>query len=85
MAYSVQGRPKKARQVKSNVMSMLIIFFDIKRILHKEFVLTSQTVNSAYYCAVLSNCMKMREDSAQKNWLLHHDNAPSHFFSPGNF
>jgi hypothetical protein len=29
--------------------------------------------------------MKMREDSAQKNWLLHHDNAPSHFFSPGNF
>jgi hypothetical protein len=38
---------------------MLIIFFDIKRILHKEFVLASQTVNSAYYCAVLHNCMKM--------------------------
>jgi hypothetical protein len=46
-------RPKKARQVKSKVKSMIIIFFDIKGIVHKEFVLTGQTVNSAYYCNVL--------------------------------
>jgi hypothetical protein len=32
---------------------MLIIFFDIKGIVHKEFVLAGQTVNSAYYCDVL--------------------------------
>jgi hypothetical protein len=43
-------RPKKARQVKSKVKSMLITFFDIKGIVHKEFVLAGQTVNSAYYC-----------------------------------
>jgi histone-lysine N-methyltransferase SETMAR len=41
--------PKKAQQVKSKVKSMLIIFFDIKGIVHKEFILAGQTVNSAYY------------------------------------
>jgi hypothetical protein len=47
MARSVQGIPKKARLVKSKVKSMLIIFFDIKRIVHKEFILAGQTVSSA--------------------------------------
>jgi histone-lysine N-methyltransferase SETMAR len=46
-------RPKKARQVKSKVKNMLIIFFDTKGIVHKEFILAGQTVNSAYYCIVL--------------------------------
>jgi hypothetical protein len=40
---------KKARQAKSKVKSMLIIFFDIKGIVYKEFILAAQTVNSAYY------------------------------------
>jgi hypothetical protein len=44
---------KKARHVKSKVKSILIIFFDIKRIVHKEFVLAGRTVSSAYYCDVL--------------------------------
>jgi hypothetical protein len=48
MTCLVQGRPKKARQVKSKVKSMLNIFFDIKRIVHKEFVLAGKTVNFAY-------------------------------------
>jgi hypothetical protein len=32
---------------------MIIIFFDIKGIVHKEFVVAGQTVNSAYYCDIL--------------------------------
>jgi hypothetical protein len=32
-------RPKKVRQVKNKVKSMLIIFFDIKGIFHEEFAL----------------------------------------------
>jgi hypothetical protein len=46
--------PKKANQVKSKVKSMIIIFFNINGIVHKEFVLAGQTVNSSYYCDVLS-------------------------------
>jgi hypothetical protein len=47
-------RPKKARKVKSKVKSMFIIYFFILReFVHKESVLISKTVNSAYYCGVL--------------------------------
>jgi hypothetical protein len=45
-------RPKNAKQVKSKVKSMLIIFFDIRGIVHKELVLADQTVNSTYCCDV---------------------------------
>jgi hypothetical protein len=38
-------RPKNVRQVKSKVKFMLIIFFDIKGIVHKEFILAGQIVN----------------------------------------
>jgi hypothetical protein len=48
--------------------------------------------NSAYYCNVLwwlhENVRRLHTELWwQKNWLLHHDNAPSHtsFFLPGNF
>jgi hypothetical protein len=57
-------RPKEARQVKSKVKSMLIIFFHIKSIIHKEFVLADQTANSAYYCDVYGDCFRMCEDFA---------------------
>jgi hypothetical protein len=43
---------KEARQAKNKVKSMLIIFFDIKGFVHKEFVLTGQRVNSIYCCYV---------------------------------
>jgi hypothetical protein len=33
-------QPKKARQVRSNVKSMLIVFSDIQGIVHKEFIPT---------------------------------------------
>jgi hypothetical protein len=81
-------RLKKARQVKSKVKSMFIIFRDIKRILHKEFVLADQTVNSAYYCDILwrlhENVPRLRPELwQQKNWLLHHDCrlSPTQLFS----
>jgi hypothetical protein len=81
MACSAQGRPEQARQVKRKVKIMLIIFFDIKGIAHKEFVLAGQTVNYAYSCDVLrrlcENVRRLRPEIwRQKNWLLHHDNAP---------
>jgi len=76
-------RPKKARQVRSNIKTMLISFFDQKGIVHKEFVPPGQTVNAAFYVAVLKrlreNVRRKRPDQWQNNtWLLHHDNAPAH-------
>jgi hypothetical protein len=65
MIYWVQGRPKKARQVKGKVKSTLIIFFDNKGIPHKEFALASQTINSAYYCDILRQLHEKCEDFAQ--------------------
>ncbi|KAF0740779.1 protein GVQW3-like [Aphis craccivora] len=56
-------RPKKARQVRSNVKTMLITFFDIKGLIYYEFVPTGQTVNQTYYKEVL---IKLREKIPDK-------------------
>ena len=69
--------------MKSNLKSMIITFFDIKGIVHKEFVPTRQTVNSGFYFEVLRRLReKVRRHHPQlwqeQTWLLHHDNAPSH-------
>jgi hypothetical protein len=58
-------RPKKARQVKINAKSMLIIFFDIKVIVDEEFVLACQTVNSAYYCDFTPTARKCAKTSSR--------------------
>ncbi|KAL4098969.1 hypothetical protein QTP88_023475 [Uroleucon formosanum] len=76
-------RPKKARQVRSSVKTMLIVFFDIEGIVHYEFVPHGQTVNQVFYKDVL---MRLREKIRKKRpekwrtetWFLHHDNAPAH-------
>jgi hypothetical protein len=40
------GQNENARQVNSKAKSMLLIFFDLKGIVHKEFDLADQTVDS---------------------------------------
>ena len=74
---------KKARQVRSNVTSMLIVFLDIQGIVHKELVPPGQTVNGKFYCEVLKRLRegirRKRPDKWKKNnWFLHHDKAPAH-------
>jgi hypothetical protein len=67
----------------SSKKGTLIVFFDMKGIVHGEFVPPNTMVNSDFYCDVLR---RMRENVRQKrpelwcnhNWLLHHDNAPDH-------
>jgi hypothetical protein len=75
--------PKKARHGRSNIKSMLIIFSDIRGILHRQCVPTGQTVNWKFYCEVLrqlrENVNRERPEMWKNgNWLLHHDNAPAH-------
>jgi hypothetical protein len=57
-------RQKTVRQMKSKVKNILIIFFHIKGIVHKEFVLAGQTANSTYYCDFYEDCVKLWEDFA---------------------
>jgi hypothetical protein len=83
MEKSNSPKPKKARQVNIKAKIMLIIFFDIKGIAHKKFILAGQTVISTYYFKVLrwlrENVRRLHPELwRQKKWLLHHDNAPSH-------
>ncbi|UYV67290.1 hypothetical protein LAZ67_5000135, partial [Cordylochernes scorpioides] len=78
-----EPRPKKARQVRSNVKVLLTVFFDFRGVVHHEFFPQGRTVNKEYYLQVMRN---LREAIRQKrpdlwknkNWLLHHDNAPAH-------
>ncbi|UYV66514.1 hypothetical protein LAZ67_4001938 [Cordylochernes scorpioides] len=77
-----EPRPKKARQVRSNVKVLLTVFFDCRGVVHHEFLPQGRTVNKEYYLQVMRN---LREAIRQKrpnlrknkNWLLHHDNAPA--------
>jgi len=76
-------RPKKARQVRSNVKSMLNVFFGIQGIVHQEFIPPGQTVNGKFYCEFLkwlrSGIRRKCQDKWKKNnWFLHHDSAPAH-------
>lgn len=74
-------RPKKARMSKSKVKVMLIVFFDVRGVVHSEFVPEGQTVNADFYLEVLKR-LKQRVNRVRPtiagNWKLHHDNAPSH-------
>jgi hypothetical protein len=75
-------RPKKARQVRSNVKSMLIVFLH-QRHCPQGIPPPGQTVNGKFYCEVFK---QLRESIRHKrpdkwknnNWFLHHDNAPAH-------
>jgi len=59
------------------------LFFDIRGIVHYEFVQTGQTVHQVYYMEVLE---RQREKVrwkrpnlfANNSWILHHNNAPAH-------
>jgi len=62
---------------------MIIIFFDVKGIVHKEIVPTGRNVNFGFCCDVLrrlrENVRRLRPKLwREQTWLLHHNNDPSH-------
>jgi hypothetical protein len=61
---------------------MLIGFFCVKGIVHREFVPLNTMVNSWLHCDVLrrsrENVWQNRPEHWRNNWLLHHDNAHAH-------
>ena len=78
---SSSPRPKKARQVKSNIKTMLIAFFNIDGLVHHELVPTGQTVNKEFFKTVLHrfrDAVRRLLPENWRSWILHHDNAPAH-------
>jgi len=76
-------RPKKARQVHSNIKSMLIIFLTFEELCIREFVPPGQAVNGKFYCEVLRQLRENVWGKRPEMWkkgdgLLHHDNSPAH-------
>jgi hypothetical protein len=58
-----------------------LFYFDIRGVVHDEFVPQGQTVNAAFYVEVLKRLLEcvqcvQCELCAEKNWILQHDNAP---------
>jgi hypothetical protein len=49
---SASPKPKKMKMSNSKVKTMLIVFFDVKGVVHKEFLPQGQTVNAPYYVDV---------------------------------
>jgi len=52
-AFEWHKRFKCVRMSKPHMKTMLITFFDIKGIVHFEFIPQGQTVNQAYYLELL--------------------------------
>ena len=48
-----EPRPKKARQVRSNVKVLLTVFFDCNSVVHHEFWAHDCMVNKQYYLEVM--------------------------------
>ena len=61
--HSGSPRPKKARQVRSNLKVLLTVFFDCRGAVHHEFLPQGRTVNKEYYLQAMRN---LREAICQK-------------------
>ena len=69
--------------MQSKPKVMLLAFFDSEGIVHHEYTPDGQTINKEFYLEVLrhlheSVCRKWPEKWRDGDWILHHDNAPSH-------
>jgi hypothetical protein len=79
------ARFREDRKLQDRWKAKLIIFLDIKEIVHKEFVLAGQTVNSAYYGDVLrrlrENVWRLRPELWRKRTFCFITKCViSHFF-----
>jgi len=71
---------KKLVRWGQTLRTMLIYFFEVREIVHSEFVPADQTDNQAFYQKVLkrlhNSLRRKRPDSW--DWFFHRDNAPAY-------
>jgi hypothetical protein len=75
--------PKKPRMTKSKFKTMLICFFDVRGIIHFEFVPEGTTVNQTFYVEVLKRVIDAMRRKRGELWrdcslILHHGSVPAH-------
>ena len=72
---SLEDDNREVRQIST----MLITFFDSKRIIHREFVPTGQTITGAYYLQILKRLMakirRIRSEYRDPEISLHFQNG----------
>ena len=81
--HSTSLRPKKAKQVQSNVKVMYTVLFDSRGVVHHKYAPQGQNINKEYYLEVLChlhNAVRCKRPDLWTvgMWQLHHDNAPAH-------
>jgi hypothetical protein len=74
---------QEATDVKVQIKTMLICFFDIRGIIHFEFVPEETTVNQTFYLEMLKRLIDAVRHKGAEFWrdrslILDHDNAPAH-------
>lgn len=66
---------------KSKVRTVLIVFFDIRGLVHHKFVPLGTTINARFYVEMLKR-LKWRAHNIRTDiagdWKHHHDSAPAH-------
>ncbi|UYV68160.1 hypothetical protein LAZ67_5003222 [Cordylochernes scorpioides] len=67
-------RFKKARMIKSKLKCLLISFFDVKGLVHYEFMPEGQTINQHYYLDVLQRLSRLPkfEQRKRSSSVSHH-------------
>jgi hypothetical protein len=75
-------REGKRSKRKSNFKAIVIVFCDIRGIVHIDWVPGVQTVNQVYYKEVLTilceGVRRKRPEMWKDSWILHHNNTPAH-------
>ena len=70
---SEEPRPKKPRQVRSNVKVLLTFFFDCFGVVHHEFLPQGLTDNKGYYLEVLRRLREAIRQKCTELWKTNHE------------
>ena len=73
--HSTSPRSRKARQVRSNIIVMLTVFFDSHGVVYHKYAPQGQTIN-VLHCLRDAVRHKRPELWSRRNWRLHHNNTP---------
>jgi hypothetical protein len=79
----ISPRPKKLKFQRSRSKTMLIIFFDSRGVVQKDFLPEGKTVSAEFYKGVMDHLLKRIQRVLpavfrSRDFFLLHNNAPAH-------